>query len=290
MKGPTMSDGFCAFILSHGRPDRVITYSLLRRSGYTGKIYIVIDDEDPQGAAYRERFGDEVLSFSKAESAAESDEGDNFPGPRGVVVYARNACFRLAESVGCKYFIQLDDDYIAFYLRLTLDVRDLSGVTVRKTLDGLLAGMVEFLSSTPTLTFAMSQGGDFIGGSSQSLIRLKRKAMNSFVCSTDRPFSFFGRINEDVNTYTAMGRRGDLLFTTTQVQLNQPQTQRNAGGLTEAYLDMGTYVKSFYSVMFCPSAVTVGELRDTRSSIGRMHHRINWNACAPKIISERHRK
>jgi hypothetical protein len=271
----------------------VITYSTLRRSGYTGKIYIVIDDEDSQGPAYRERFRGEVLSFSKAESAAESDEGDNFPGPRGVVVYARNACFRLAESVGCKYFIQLDDDYYNFSFRHSLDVRD-GSVTTRLTLDALFAGMVDFLSSTTMLTIAMSQGGDHMGGSKeQFFFRLRRKAMNSFVCSTDRPFSFFGRLNEDVNAYTAMGRRGDLFFTAMQVQLSQVRTQKSSGGLTEAYLDMGTYVKSFYSVMFCPSAVTVGELRDprdTRAQTGRMHHKINRNACVPKIISERHRK
>lgn len=33
-----MRDDFCAFILTHGRPDKVLTYRTLRRAGYTGKI------------------------------------------------------------------------------------------------------------------------------------------------------------------------------------------------------------------------------------------------------------
>ncbi|EFI4081186.1 TPA: hypothetical protein J5F60_004390 [Escherichia coli] len=41
-----MRDDFCVFILTHGRPDKVLTYRTLRRAGYTGKIFIVVDDED----------------------------------------------------------------------------------------------------------------------------------------------------------------------------------------------------------------------------------------------------
>ena len=44
-------DSFCVFILSHGRPDNVITLNTLRREGYTGPWYIVIDNEDKKGEA-----------------------------------------------------------------------------------------------------------------------------------------------------------------------------------------------------------------------------------------------
>lgn len=69
-------NGFVAFILTHGRPDRVLTYEKLRKHGYTGKIYIVCDDEDKTLPEYRKRFGD-VLVFSKSEIAKTFDEGDN---------------------------------------------------------------------------------------------------------------------------------------------------------------------------------------------------------------------
>ena len=46
-------NGFVAFILTHGRPDRVLTYEKLRKHGYTGKIYIVCDDEDKTLPEYR---------------------------------------------------------------------------------------------------------------------------------------------------------------------------------------------------------------------------------------------
>ena len=37
---------FAAFILTHGRADDVLTYDTLRRCGYTGKIYLLVDNED----------------------------------------------------------------------------------------------------------------------------------------------------------------------------------------------------------------------------------------------------
>jgi len=61
--------------------------------------------------------------------------------------------------------------------------------------------------------------------------------------------------------------------------------------LTEIYRDVGTYVKSFYTVMFVPSAVKVGQLRDNRSNRrARIHHTIDWSHCVAQIVPERYRK
>ena len=135
----------------------------------------------------------------------------------------------------------------------------------------------------------MAQGGDFIGGASSGTFKkgILRKAMNSFVCSVDRPFRFVWRINEDVNTYTLLGSRGKLLFTLTNVSLVQTQTQHNKGGMTGTYLDSGTYVKSFYTVIYMPSCVTVRIMGDKHK---RIHHNISWNNCVPCIIDEKYKK
>lgn len=280
-----MRDDFCAFILTHGRPDKVLTYKTLLNAGYTGKIYIVIDNEDKTEARYRENFGDMVLQFDKAAAAQTFDEGDNF-NDRRAIIYARNSCWDLARKVGCKYFIQLDDDYTHFNSRFKSDGTPCSGM-IRSMMDELLSSMIEFYEAAPALSVAMGQGGDYIGGGVRGL---GRKCMNTFVCSVDRQFVFFGRINEDVNTYTTSGRRGDLFFTAFQAFVTQEVTQKSSGGMTSLYLDSGTYIKSFYSVMYCPSSVKIGELGDNRSPHYRIHHKINWTATVPKIIRESHRK
>ncbi len=64
--------------------------------------------------------------------------------------------------------------------------------------------------------------------------------------------------------------------------------------MTELYLDSGTYLKTFYSVMYSPSCVQVGEMGDNHVTKNnpdgnahyRIHHKINWNNCAAKILRE----
>ena len=283
-----MREDFCVFVLTHGRPNRVHTCNTLLKAGYTGKTYIVIDDEDVTEGEYRKHFGDNVIQFCKREVAEWTDDGDNF-GIRGVV-YARNACWQLAEQVGVNYFIVLDDDYTGFELRHKSDG---SGcyLSVRQSIDQIITAMIDFLISTEIKTIAMAQGGDFIGGSVNGNPRgLRRKAMNTFVCATNRAFKFFGHINEDVNTYVTDGRKGDLFFTVMTPKVVQVTTQQNAGGLTEFYLDVGTYVKSFYSVMYAPSCVTIGVMGDPRGNNYRIHHKINWHRTTPKIIREHYKK
>lgn len=100
----------------------------------------------------------------------------------------------------------------------------------------------------------------------------------------DRPFKFLGRINEDTTLYVDGGSRGKLFFTTGQVCLAQVVTQSSSGGLTELYLDSGTYVKSFYTVLYQPSSVRVGVIRG-QSSV-RLHHQVSWKNAVPKILRE----
>lgn len=281
-----MRSDFAVFILSHGRADNVVTWATLDKCGYTGKRYVVVDNEDDQADEYRKRYGEAVLIFDKREVEKTFDTFDN-RDERRTVVFARNACFDLARQVGVKYFLELDDDYTAFMTRFK------DGGRLRHTpisdMDGLCEAMVEFLETSGALTVALAQGGDFIGGADNKRLEqgLLRKAMNSFFCSVDRPFQFLGRINEDVNTYTLLGSRGGLMFTITRAMLTQMQTQANNGGMTECYIDGGTYVKSFYTVICMPSAVVVNVMGAHHK---RMHHRIKWANCVPEIMSERWRK
>lgn len=281
-----MKNNFAVFILTHGRADNVITYNTLREQGYTGKIYLIIDDEDKQGDRYKELYGDQVVVFSKKEMDGTFDIGDNFDDRR-VVVYARNKCHDIAKQLGIDYFLELDDDYNQFCFRYEDD-----GV-LRKidchNLDKLFEKCVDFLEVSGAYAVAFAQGGDYIGGvgSTAWQQKLLRKVMNTFFCKTDRPFQFYGRINEDTTMYTLLGQQGKLFFTLGDVMVNQLQTQANPGGLTDIYLDKGTYYKSFLSVMYCPSCVKVSSMGNVYR---RIHHKVTWNNCCPKIISEKYKK
>jgi hypothetical protein len=287
-----MRKDFCAFILTHGRPNNVRTFQTLRSCGYTGRVFIVIDDEDETGEEYKRIFGDDVLVFSKDEVAKYTDKFDNF-SDRRAVVWARNACWGLAKQMGYQYFIQLDDDYLSWRYRrmgrghrLSISKDEEYHSWPIRNLDTVFEALVRLVETTSVKTIALSQGGDHMGGE-QNKNRFRRKAMNSFVCATDRPILFRGRLNDDVNTYAALGCIGHLFFTDMELQLDQYRTQNNAGGITEAYQELGTYVKSFYTVMTAPSFTTVhlwGRFHK------RLHHDINWPKAVPLIISQRFKK
>lgn len=276
---------FAAFILTHGRPDNVKTVKSLRDGGYTGLIYIVVDDLDKTKDQYIKNFGDQVVVFDKKAIAETFDQADNFDDMRAII-YARNACFEIAKDLGVQYFIQLDDDYQSFDYRFSNSLDFLKPEKKIKSLDRVFDLMVQFLKASGADSVAMAQNGDFIGGSKGSfaqLVTAKRKAMNSFICCSEKPFKFIGRVNEDVNTYTHGQSKGLLFFTLNQVSLQQMTTQKNKGGMTDLYLDSGTYVKSFYSVMFQPSSVKI-KLMGAKNK--RLHHSVNWNCTAPKILRE----
>ena len=284
-----MIDDFAVFILSHGRPDNVITYKTLQNSGYTGKVYIVIDNEDKTADKYFQNYGDQVIQFDKAVAASKFDEGDNFQDRRAVI-YARNACFSIARDLGITYFLELDDDYVYFAYMIDSKLNYTFNV-IRKNLENIIQYTLNYYKSIPAKSIAFAQGGDFIGGPESNglfeSVNRRRKCMNAFFCSTERPFTFVGRINEDVNTYTWYQSLGNLFLTYPLFRLNQKETQQNQGGMTELYLDSGTYIKSFYTVMYQPSSVRVGMIRNKNR---RLHHLINWDATVPCIIPETYRK
>jgi len=281
-----MINNFCVFILTHGRPNNVVTYDSLKKFGYTGKVYIVIDNEDKTAKEYYKKFGKKVIMFDKLAISKELDEGDNFKDRRAII-YARNACFNIAKDLGIKYFIELDDDYTDFRYKADNNLNAIDRKPI-KNLNNVFEILLNYYKSIPAISIAMAQGGDFFGGAAgNDTLICKRKCMNTFICSTARPFKFFGRINEDVNAYTNLGGRGFLFLTITNVAIQQKATQKNKGGMSGIYLDNGTYIKSFYTIIYSPSCTKIETMG---SKHPRLHHSISWDNAVPKIISDNYKR
>lgn len=284
-----MRNDFAIFILTHGRADHVFTMDTLRRQGYTGRWYMILDDEDDQAPEYIRRFGkDHIIIFSKREVYERIDTMDNFHEHRAIV-YARNEAYRIAADLGLTYFLMLDDDYTIFQYRF-LDGDKLRGISpIGEPLEQIFEAMIQFLEDTGARIVALAQGGDMLGGarSPRFFATFLRKCMNTMFCKIDRPIQFSGTMNEDITTYTTLGGRGELFFTFTHFQIVQKETQSLSGGMMDLYQESGTYVKSFYSVMSMPSAVKVSMMYSKHS---RIHSKIDWGSCVPKIIHERWRK
>ena len=284
----TMNRKYAVFILSYGRSEKVFTYETIRKMGYTGDIYIVCSTDDSQLENYQKKF-DNVIVFDKNDYRGKFDLGDNFE-KQNTVTFARNANFDIARKLGLTHFIQLDDDYTGFQYKVPKKGK--LSVASPKNLDRIFNTFFDYLDSTPTTSVAMAQGGDFLGGVNhpffwKKMLGAKRKIMNVYFNRVDRPYTFFGRGNDDVNTYVQNGKWGYLFFTHPFVSMVQPQTQTNSGGLTEFYKASGTYVKSFYTILFNPTACLVKEMGISHR---RLHHSIQWKYAVPQIISQDYKK
>ena len=281
-----VDDRFAVLILTHGRAENVITLKALKNAGYTGKTYLVIDDEDEQEDLYREKYGEQVIQFCKKEAAERTDVMTS-SRKRNAVVFARNECWNIAKQLGLTHFCVLDDDYKMFEIRYPENSK-LKTESI-SNFDSLAMAFCEFLDSSGAITVCMAQGGDFIGGVNGGFFRkgLSRKAMNVWFMRTDRPFRYIGLTNEDTNMYVSLGGIGKLMFTVTNVDVVQTQTQDNPGGLTDIYKQDGTFIKSFYSVMCRPDCVKVAAMGDHYM---RIHHNVEWDYCVPKILNEKWRK
>jgi hypothetical protein len=276
---------FAIFIMAHGRPKKMRTHSTLRSYGYTGRIFLVVDNLDATLDEYVELYGKEVIVFDKNKAASTMDSGDN-TGDLRSTLFAANKIFDLAKERGVEYFFIMCDDYYDFYYAFA----DSSGKVYPKNINIIFDLMIDYYKDIPAKSIAFSQTGVFIGGvdNGKKAYRFsKRKAMNTLLCSTNRVFEFTGRLNEDVTAYVNLGSRGSLFLTIPVIAMGQPDSQKRSGGLTDAYVDSGTYTKSFFTLMHNPSSVKVCMMNARHK---RLHHRISWKNTTPMILSEDFKK
>ena len=138
-----MRDSFAVFILTHGIADNVVTMKTLKKGGYTGRWYMIIDNEDEQKDDYIANFGaDHVIIFDKQAAYGRADTMDIFNDHRAII-YARNESWRIAKELGLTYFLMLDDDY------KSIDYRYADGDALRykavKDFDRIFEDMLDFL-------------------------------------------------------------------------------------------------------------------------------------------------
>lgn len=276
-------DKFVVIVLCHCRPNDTMTPRVLRSCKYTGDIILLLDDEDETIDQYRKNYPEfKIETYSKDEYMKWVDSMDNL-GDKRCAVYARNACFDIAEKYGYKYFCQMDDDYVSVPYRYII------GETLYRSndvdLNEVFKAHLEFMETSENIgSIAFAEPGDFVGGVHSHLNKTMyiNKCMGSWICFTNRRIYFQGTMNDDVNTYSLGGSRGRLFYTFNFIMIDTPPTQSIKGGMTDIYMGQGTYTKTFYTIMCCPSFVKVDMFGDRYY---RIHHKFTWDNAVPKLIS-----
>lgn len=261
------------FIITYKRPDpkQQKTLKLLESMGYSGRLKLVLSNDDPTVDKYIENYGrDRVYVFDR--ESVDCDYFDNEYPYTGCCA-VRNAAWDIAADLGWTHFLVLDDDYTALMWNMPLLVpkkiwtgpRKWTALGVWEKVNDL---MWDALDAIPRLIcVGMAQGGDNQGRGVKK--PCKRKVMQTFYLRTDRRFPFMARLNDDVTGYFNVNLQGR--FFTLQHALTvvmQPQTQSRPGGVTEEYRRLGTYRKSMYTMLRWPGHVRV----KYQPTLGRIHH------------------
>lgn len=276
-----MRSDFAVMICSHGRAETMTTYRMLRNQGFSGEIIIVIDDEDEQAERYKELY-DHVEVFCKEDYYKSSD--GVITGKQKAILYARNACYDIAERLGLLYFTEFDDDLNSIFLRYIEEDRCLSykPSNLDKTLD-IVLDMLNVCDAVVGVSLLVQ--GDYIGGvASRAFRRAVRCCSQAFFLRTDRRVDFLASMNEDTCSCLVHGMRGKLFFGVAGTMLEaEPigQNTKMGNGMADFYKKMDSFARSFMATIVRPDCAGP-ELAGEDFRI-----RVSWENALPYIISER---
>lgn len=279
----TMRDDFAVFILTHGRAKQQKTLETLSKCGYSGKWYLIIDDEDDQIKTYYERYGKHVIEFSKREVESMFDTMTNAKEYRSVV-YARNAVYDIAKSLGIRYIFMFDDDITGLQFRVVKDNK-LKGFKIHQ-IERLFAGMMEYMESAKLAMLGFSQAGAYVGGAKSQKYQdgCQRNMSQAMLVDVQNPVEFRGIFNEDLHASLDLANQGRVALATMLVSIQAPERMSNAGGLHDLYMENTTYARDFYSIMLYPAVETFVQ---NKAEIKIRHNHL---AFVPKILNARYKK
>lgn len=224
-----MRSDFAIYILSHKRAEDICTVRTLRECGYSGKIYVVIDDEDDVHAYRQHCISEELLIFHKDDYIGKYDSMDNL-GKRNIAFYARNFINEHAALIGLTYFGQFDDDIDGLYYRYVDSANKFKRVPIIDA-DKVLSEYLDFMDSSDKIygcCFALDSG--FFGGANGKFKDgLGRRMYQTMLLKTAGAVPWVGSHYEDMLLSTLNFSR--LYFDSYQNSFSSPKMASNSGGI-----------------------------------------------------------
>lgn len=260
------------FIISHERPE-CVTYHNLRLCGYSGQIFIIIDDKDSKQDEYKNRYKDSVLIFSKADYS-KADMCDLVPNLNSATI-PKYAAFTFAQEMKLDAMAIFDDDLESFRYRY----RDKNKIATKKMQDypfmqKVLDACFDFVSeqNIPTCVSFYPEDKFF----PDTYDKFIRQCINSFITTPNfglkllgRSCLFSARFYEDEIFFVRENTRGALCFALQDFTFCSAlfENDNNKGGMYDVYQGYGLYSRKFQLVINNPwnSPMTIydkgGEIR-----------------------------
>lgn len=279
-----MRDDFAIFIISHERADRVESYNMLRKAGYTGKICIVVDDEDSQLSEYKEKFiglGEDYVIYNKDLYRTATEVCRRV---EGCATYARNAVEYFAKAKGLKAFMVADDDLLRLRFRHN-EKGVLKSTPVTSGLNEILESYIDFILESNIACVSFGTANVYMNGIKPESVSNNRLPFNCFIRNTEYTWTWKAEIYEDAVTSILESWNGDFAMQLPFVQCDMcPMDVGAKGGMTDVYSAISQYEKNFPVLIYAPSCVKLG--LGKRSFI----YTVQKKNAFPKLISSKYKK
>jgi hypothetical protein len=206
------------------------------------------------------------------------------PGP------ARNALHQLAIDMGIKTYWMMDDDIVsfsidAFYFQKNIWTKDLAngGVKERRmSLVDIFDLYERFLDKFDNIGLAeIDKQGLVQNHRKNSHFSVNCKTYTCIRFRTDGPkIPWRSRFNDDVMISLDYEKRGFVNVSSKILSYQTPDTQKQAGGMTEAFHQEGTLRKVKYLVKQYPET-TFAILK-----FGRIHHFVDYSKFRQSLVKK----
>ena len=194
---------------------------------------------------------DHVVSFDKKEQAKITDTITGSDELRSVV-FARNACYDIANKLGLKYFAEFDDDLSNFCIRYVAE-NQLKTAAI-SDFDAVVNAMIEFMDVSDAWSVGIHSANGMIGGINGKFKQgLLRGVYQSFILRTDKRIEFKGLTNQDDNAANLLNQVGNLTFQIMMLNQASPKRASNEGGLHDLYKNVNQYLRTLNTLIVSPS-------------------------------------
>lgn len=283
-----MLDDFAVFIITYARPNAQLTLDSLRKSGYTGKIFLVLDTTDSTIDQYKRLYSrDTVLVFDKTKYAQETDTGLSSP-LLNYAVFARNAVEDFAHTLNLRYFAVMDDDITGFRVRY-ISKDSLRSRSI-KTFDFILQELIGYMDNTDIACLGLCNASTLIGGLNAVDFNRGRILVQAFIRNIHYNVNWRLNMLEDVITSVDCGVRGQVWLKLYLLQFDAlPIGGVQSGGNSEIYLTYDWFKQTFFPVLVYPACFIYTDKMFKNCKRGSAPV-IKHDRAVPKIISSAYKK
>lgn len=278
---------FAVFIISHERADRVDTYTVLKKGGYTGKIFVVVDDVDKQLNEYKERFKKNLLIFNKMDYIDSADTVEPYKRYASAV-YARNAVEDFAKEIHLDTFLMIDDDITGLRYRW-VENGSVKSLVVKGGLDKVFEYYSQYMLDTEIACTSFPFTMFYIAGTHDLERRISeyRHTYQIHIRNAHKEVEWTGTINHDTITQLLTMKKGYIWWSIPHLVFDAKPMNSEKGGLKEVYDTIGDFNMAFLAMITSPDCCSIVPSKGKRSSLQIKENKLT---SYPMIVSQEYKK